>query len=311
MLKEAGALALVDFDENGRDGTVFVDGFGGYKKGDQPALPEIVISKEAYLKFERLVEAGKSLAMELEIQTQLYKEDTKGYNLVAEIPGVDPLLKDEVVMLGGHMDSWQSATGATDNGAGCIVMMEAIRILKALGIQPKRTIRIALWGGEEQGLIGSFNYVKNHFGDPATMQLKPEQKKVSAYFNLDNGTGKIRGIYDQGNKAVIPVFSKWFEPFNDLGAATVTSHNTGATDHLSFDAVGIPGFQFIQDPIEYETRTHHSNMDTYDHLMLDDLKQAATIVAAFVYNTAMRSEKLPRKQLPKPEKFLFEEFLEF
>jgi carboxypeptidase Q len=311
MLKEEGALALVDFDENGRDGTVFVDGFGGYKKGDQPALPEIVISKEAYLKFERLVEAGKSVVMELEIQTQLYKEDTKGYNLVAEIPGVDPLLKDEVVILGGHMDSWQSATGATDNGAGCIVMMEAIRILKALRIQPKRTIRIALWGGEEQGLIGSFNYVKNHFGDPATMQLKPEQKKVSAYFNLDNGTGKIRGIYDQGNKAVIPVFSKWFEPFNDLGAATVTSHNTGATDHLSFDAVGIPGFQFIQDPIEYEKRTHHSNMDTYDHLMLDDLKQAATIVAAFVYNTAMRSEKLPRKQLPKPEKFLFEEFLEF
>ena len=252
-----------------------------------------------------------NLTLELEIQTKLYKDDTKGYNLVADIPGVDPGLKDEVVMLGGHLDSWQTATGATDNGAGCIVMLEAVRILQVLGVQPKRTIRIALWSGEEQGLLGSFNYVKNHFGDPATMQLKPAQQKVSAYFNLDNGTGKIRGIYDQGNKAVIPVFAKWLESFVDLGASTVTPHSTGATDHLSFDAIGIPGFQFIQDPLEYETRTHHSNMDSYDHLMLADLRQAATIVAAFIYNTAMRPEKLPRKQLPKPEKFLFEEFLKF
>jgi carboxypeptidase Q len=311
MLKEKGAMAVLDLDESGRDGTVFVEGFGGYKKEDQPALPELVLSKEAYLKIERLALTGINLTLELEIQTKLYKDDTKGYNLVADIPGVDPGLKDEVVMLGGHLDSWQNATGATDNGAGCIVMLEAVRILQVLGVQPKRTIRIALWSGEEQGLLGSFNYVKNHFGDPATMQLKPAQQKVSAYFNLDNGTGKIRGIYDQGNKAVIPVFAKWLESFVDLGASTVTPHSTGATDHLSFDAVGIPGFQFIQDPLEYETRTHHSNMDSYDHLMLADLRQAATIVAAFIYNTAMRPEKLPRKQLPKPEKFLFEEFLKF
>jgi Zn-dependent M28 family amino/carboxypeptidase len=212
-------------------------------------------------------------------------------------------------MLGGHLDSWSSATGATDNGAGVIVAMEAIRILKTIGIQPKRTIRIALWDGEEQGLLGSFHYVKNHYGDPLDMKLKPEQEKVSAYFNLDNGSGKIRGIYAQGNIQVAPVFQQWLEPFRDLGATTVTLHNTGSTDHLSFDAVGIPGFQFIQDPLDYESRTHHTNMDNYDHLLPDDLQQAATILAAFVYNTAMRAEKLPRKPLPKPGKFIFDDFL--
>jgi len=203
-------------------------------------------------------------------------------------------------MLGGHLDSWQSATGATDNAAGCAVMMEAIRILKESGLKPRRTIRIALWSGEEQGLRGSRGYVKNHFADPATMQLKDEQSKVSAYFNLDNGTGKIRGIYLQGNEKVRPIFTQWFEPFTSLGASTITISNTGGTDHLAFDAVGIPGFQFIQDGIEYGTRTHHTNMDSYDHLIGDDLTQAATIVAAFVFNAANRDEKLPRKDLPKP-----------
>jgi carboxypeptidase Q len=188
--------------------------------------------------------------------------------------------------------------------------MEAIRILKKLGVRPRRTIRIALWGGEEQGLIGSFHYVKNHYGDPSTMKLTAEQQKISAYYNLDNGSGKIRGIFTQGNDAVIPIFQAWLQPFHDVGATTVSRHNTGSTDHLSFDAVGIPGFQFIQDPLDYESRAHHSNMDNYDHLFLDDLKQAATIIAAFVYNTAMRDEKMPRKDLSKPEKFIFQEIEE-
>jgi len=209
-------------------------------------------------------------------------------------------------MLGGHLDSWHSGTGATDNGAGCIVMMEAMRILKTLGVQPRRTIRIALWGGEEQGLYGSFGYVKKHYGDPINMKLTAEQKNVSAYFNLDNGSGKIRGIYLQNNEKVRDIFAAWLAPFADLGAAHITGSNTGSTDHLSFDAVGIPGFEFIQDPLEYETRTHHTNMDTYDHLSIDDLRQASIIVAAFVYNTAMRDEMLPRKPLPKPERFVFD-----
>jgi carboxypeptidase Q len=310
MLQAAGAVALLDFDEIGRDGTVFVDGFGGYRKSDQPAIPELVLSKEAILKMERLLEDGNEVRLEMEVRTKLYGDDLKGYNVLAEIPGSDQRLKEELVMLGGPLDSWQSATGATDNGAGCIVMMEAVRILQTLGIKPRRTIRIALWSGEEQGLLGSFNYIKNHFGNPATMKLMPAQQKISVYFNLDNGTGKIRGIYDQGNEAVHPLFNEWLRPFADLGASTVTSHSTGATDHLSFDAVGIPGFQFVQDPIEYETRTHHSNMDTYDHLMLDDLKQAAVIVAAFIYQAATLSDKLPRKPLPKAQKFIFEAFTE-
>ena len=219
--------------------------------------------------------------------------------MVAEIPGTDPVLKDEIVMLGGHLDSWQGATGATDNAAGCAVMMEVVRILKTAGLQPKRTIRIALWSGEEQGLHGSRNYVKNHFADPADMVLKPDHAKVSAYYNLDNGTGKVRGIYLQGNAAAGPIFSKWLEPFYDLDAKTVTIDNTGGTDHQAFDAIGIPGFQFIQDEIEYNTRTHHTNMDTYDHLVPEDLKQAATVIAAFVYNTAQLDQKIPRKALPK------------
>ena len=178
--------------------------------------------------------------------------------------------------------------------------MEVVRILKALNIQPRRTIRIALWNGEEQGLFGSAGYVKNHFADPTTMELKPEHAKLAGYFNLDNGSGKIRGVYMENNEGVRPIFEKWLEPFKDLGATTLTKDHTGGTDHLSFDAVGLPGFQFIQDEIEYDTRTHHSNMDTYDRLLPDDLKQAATIIAAFVYQTAQRDEKLPRKELPKP-----------
>jgi Zn-dependent M28 family amino/carboxypeptidase len=259
-----------------------------------------MVAMEDYMSICRLVKAGIPVKLDVDVKTAMSDKDTKGYNVIAEIKGTDPSLKDEIVMLGGHLDSWQGATGATDNAAGCSVMMEAVRILKTLGVKPRRTIRIALWNGEEQGLLGSRNYVKNHFADPATMELKPEHSKFSSYFNIDNGTGKIRGIYLQGNDKVKNIFAKWLEPFADLGAKTVTISNTGGTDHQSFDAVGLPGFQFIQDEIEYNTRTHHTNMDSYDHLIGDDLKQIATIVAAFVYNTAMRDEKLPRKELPKP-----------
>jgi Zn-dependent M28 family amino/carboxypeptidase len=229
-------------------------------------------------------------------------------------------LKDQVVMVGGHLDSWIAGTGATDNGAGTIVAMEVMRILTALHVQPRRTIRIALWSGEEEGLFGSRGYVKEHFGsaplstapDQAALpefmrrpsgplELKPEQRLISAYFNLDNGSGKIRGIYLQENAAVGPIFEQWIEPLRDLGVTTITMRNTGGTDHLSFDAVGIPGFQFIQDPLNYETRTHHSNMDVYEELQPGDLKQAATVEAIFVYNAAMRDQMLPRKPLPHPE----------
>ncbi|HEX7847209.1 MAG TPA: M20/M25/M40 family metallo-hydrolase [Chitinophagaceae bacterium] len=297
--KEKPALVF-SINARGNDGTIFVSGGGSYNKDSSIAPANLMLSSDDYLKMQRLLEAGIKVEVEADVKTKFFTDDLKGYNVIAEIPGTDPTLKEEVVMLGGHLDSWHGATGATDNAAGCAVMMEAVRILKTIGVQPRRTIRIALWSGEEQGLHGSRNYVKNHFADPATMELKPEHSKVSAYYNIDNGTGRIRGVYLQGNKDVGPIFSKWLEPFNDMGAKTITINNTGGTDHQAFDGVGIPGFQFIQDEIEYDTRTHHTNMDTYDHLIADDLKQIAVIVASFVYNTAQRDEKLPRKELPKP-----------
>ncbi|MGZ3951367.1 MAG: M28 family metallopeptidase [Flavisolibacter sp.] len=296
---EKPALVLT-MSARGSDGTVFVQSGGSYMK-DQPEAPaSVVLSSDDYLRLQRLVKAGVPLELEADVKTKFFTNDTKGYNVVAEIPGTDPKLKDELVMLGGHLDSWHAGTGATDNAAGCSVMMEVVRLMTTMGLQPKRTIRIVLWSGEEEGLFGSRNYVKNHFGDPATMKLTPDQAKVSAYYNLDNGTGKIRGVYLQGNDKARELFQSWLTPFNDMGASTITINNTGGTDHLSFDAVGIPGFQFIQDPIEYDTRTHHSNMDTYDHLVPEDLKQAVTVVAAFVYNTAQREEMIPRKPLPEP-----------
>lgn len=301
MLAESeGAVALLSMSPRGFHGTLFVQGGGAYGAADPENFPDMMIAFEDYMSLVRLAEAGIPVKLDIETQTAFFSKDIKGYNVVAEIKGTDPVLKDEVVMLGGHLDSWQGSTGATDNAAGCAVMMEAIRIIQQSGLKPRRTIRIALWGGEEQGLHGSRNYVKNHFADPATMQLKPEHAKISAYYNIDNGTGKVRGIYLQGNEAVRNIFTRWLQPFNELGATTVTISNTGGTDHQAFDAVGIPGFQFIQDEIEYDTRTHHTNMDSYDHLQSEDLKQVATIVASFVYNSANLDEKLPRKPLPAP-----------
>jgi carboxypeptidase Q len=306
MLTANGAVAVL-FNGHGRDGTIYVDGYD-YKKGSQLKLPQLVLSAEDFLRMQRLVEGGTKVEVEMDLRTKLNLDDTRASNVVAEIEGTDPSLKAEVVMLGGHLDSWHSGTGATDNASGCIAALEAVRILKTLGVRPRRTIRIVLWGGEEQGLLGSYHYTLNHFGDPATMKLLPEQQKISAYYNLDNGSGRIRGIFLQHNDAAGPIFRDWFAAYGDSAAQAITRANTGETDHFTLDALGIPGFQFIQDPLEYETRTHHSNMDVYDHLLIPDLHQAATIMAVFVYNTAMRDQMMPRKPLPAPGKWLFADF---
>lgn len=300
----------------GSHGTFFTSNGASYKLDAKPVNPELEVSSEDYLHILRLLRGGEKVEIEADVKTSFYDKDPKGYNVIAEIPGTDPKLKDEVVMLGGHYDSWHSGTGATDNAAGSAVMIEAMRILKAIDFKPKRTIRIALWSSEEQGLFGSRGYVAQHFGSLATngspaignspavpakpTVIKPEHEKLSAYYNLDNGTGTIRGVYLQGNAAVKDIFQSWLTPFADLGAKTITISNTGGTDHQAYDGVGLPGFQFIQDPMDYNTRTHHSNMDTFDRLDLDDLKKSATIVASFVYHTSERADKLPRKEMPKP-----------
>jgi len=335
--QEEGAAVLVDGSRAGDGGTVFVQQatvpqpvpdvpFGpgaprqkaAYDKDAPKYLPQITLANEHYNRIMRMLQAGEKVKMEVNIGVEWQDADPMGYNTIAEIPGSDPALKDEIVMLGGHMDSWHAGTGATDNGAGVAVAMEAMRIIQTLGLKPKRTIRIGLWTGEEQGLLGSAAYVKQHFGSlepgnpgvvppgtpnsqpaaPPKLVTTPEYDKFDAYFNLDNGTGKVRGVYLQGNESVRTLFRQWLTPFRDLGAQTLTISNTGGTDHLSFDRIGLPGFQFIQDEIEYDSRTHHSNMDVFDRIQADDMKQAATIMAAFVYQTAMRDEKIPRKPAP-------------
>jgi hypothetical protein len=295
MAKEEGAVAMITSSTRNHDGTVFAQGGGAYKGTDPENFLDMAIGVEDYNTIQRILKAGMPVKVETEVKTKFFADDLKGYNVIAEIPGTDPSLKEEIVMLGAHLDSWQAGTGATDNASGSAVMLEAMRILKALGVQPRRTIRIGLWSAEEQGLMGSRGYVAKTFGGVRGGEKLPAHDKFSAYYNIDNGTGKIRGIYLQGNEACRSIFQQWFESFKDLGASTVTISNTGGTDHQSFDAAGLPGFQFIQDEIEYDTRTHHSNMDVYDHLIEADLKQMATIIAAFVYNTAQRDQKLPRK----------------
>jgi hypothetical protein len=287
-----------------------------WDKDAPPVIPQVVVAAEHYNRIARMMSKGVPVQLEINIRSRYHDQDLMSYNVIAEIPGTD--LKDEIVMLGAHFDSWHGGTGATDNAAGSAVCLEAVRILQALGLKPRRTIRIALWSGEEQGLLGSRAYVGEHFGkrlgrepgfgrpseqpsapqEPPQFELKPDHEKFAGYFNLDNGTGKIRGVYMQGNEAVGSIFRAWLDPFKDMGASTLTLANTGGTDHLAFDAVGLPGFQFIQDQVEYSTRTHHSNMDVYDRIQEDDMKQAAVIMASFVYNTAMRDQKLPRKPLP-------------
>jgi carboxypeptidase Q len=349
MLQDEGAAVVLE-PGRGDGGTIFVQSANlAYPeatpqnqrktirdKDAPPIVPQVMLAVEHYNRIIRMLQRGAPVQLEFNLSTKFYDQDLMSYNVIAEIPGTD--LKDELVMLGAHFDSWHSGTGATDNAAGSAVCMEAVRILQSLGLKPRRTIRIGLWSGEEQGLLGSRNYVSDHFGKrlggpgfgggppgaggpppeqqaPPQLELKADHEKFAGYFNLDNGTGKVRGIYMQGNEEVRAIFRAWFAPFKDLiGAAsapdakaeprrdlpvaTLSIANTGGTDHLSFDAVGLPGFQFIQDPVEYDTRTHHSNMDVYDRIQEDDMKQAATIMAAFVYNTAMRDKKLPRKPLP-------------
>jgi len=315
---EEKPLAVIDHSRGtGGGGTVFVQSGGSFKSGETAVVPQLTMAVEHWTRIERLLNQKKDVTLELNVRNTFSDDDPMQYNTVAEIPGTDK--KDELVMLGAHLDSWHTGTGATDNGAGTVVMMEAVRILKAIDVKPRRTIRIALWSGEEEGLLGSQSYVQQHFGSRPPMEepgmkgmptllrreagpvtVKPEQAKISAYFNVDNGSGRIRGVYMQENAAVAPIFEEWMRPFKDLGMTTLTMRNTGGTDHQSFDAVGIPAFQFIQDPIEYETRTHHSNMDVYDRLQPDDLKEAAVIVASFVYQAAERDQMLPRKPIEKP-----------
>jgi hypothetical protein len=295
MAKSEGAIGMLTSGVRNHDGTIFSQGGGSYKAADAENFLDMALGIEDYNTILRLAKSGAEVNMETEVKTKFQTKDLQGYNVIAEIPGTDPVLKDEVVMIGAHLDSWQAGTGATDNASGSSVMMEVMRILKTIGAQPKRTIRIGLWSAEEQGLLGSRGYVKKTFMDTVSNKPNAAHEKFSGYFNIDNGTGKVRGIYLQGNEQCAPIFKAWLAPFNDLGATTVTISNTGGTDHQSFDGAGLPGFQFIQDPMEYDTRTHHSNMDVYEHLSEDDLKQIATVVAAFAYNTAQRDEKLPRK----------------
>ena len=335
FLMQEGAAVMVDNSFGGSGGTIFVQGASvaqeipqspadffsskrlspQQKEAESKMIPQMTLATEHYNRLVRMINHGEKLRMTVDIQAEYNDADPMAYNTVAEIPGTDPKLKAEVVMLGGHMDSWHAGTGATDNGAGVAVAMEAARIIQSSDLKPRRTIRVALWSGEEQGLFGSSNYVTQHFGEMkgggnamqamvgGAPQAKPElvkkpaYEKLSAYYNLDNGTGKIRGVYQQGNAAVAPIFRAWLEPFKDMGATTLTLSNTGGTDHLSFDRIGLPGFQFIQDEIEYDTRTHHSNQDVFDRIQADDMKQAATIMAAFVYQTAMMDEKIPRKEM--------------
>ncbi len=296
---DEGVAAVLEPSARGDGGTIFVGAGGSRDPKQPPHPPEVVVAVEHYGRIARTLEKKIPVTLQFDIHNTFYDADPNAFNITAEIPGTDKA--DELVMLGAHFDSWHSGTGATDNAAGSAVMMEAMRILKQSGVKLRRTVRLGLWTGEEQGLLGSRAYVKDHFADPATMQLKPEHAKLSGYFNVDNGTGAIRGVYLQGNEAVAPIFSAWMEPFRNAGMATLTIRNTGGTDHLSYDAVGLPGFQFVQDPVEYDTRTHHSNQDVYERIQAQDMMQNAAIVASFVYHTANREEKLPRKPLPKPQ----------
>lgn len=299
--KQENALAMLSSSPRNHDGTVFVQQGGSHAMDAPENFLDIAVALEDYNMLVRLLRDQQHVTLDMEVESKFYTDDEIGYNVIAEIPGTDPKLKDQIVMIGGHLDSWQGGTGATDNAAGSAVMMEAMRILKTLGIKPKKTIRIGLWSGEEQGIYGSRGYVAKNFADRADMKLKPDHENFDVYFNLDNGTGRIRGIYLQENEAAKSVFETWLAPFEDLGATTITLSNTSGTDHLSFDSVGLPGFQFIQDVVEYNSRTHHSNMDTYDHLSEEDLKQAATVIAGLVYQAAMSETKVPRKPLPEPQ----------
>lgn len=308
--------ALATIESSSLDGGVIrVGGGGSREKGEETGPLALVMAAEHFNRVARLIDHKTEVELELDVKARFHDDDPMAYDTIAEIPGSDPMKKNEIVMVGAHLDSWHSGTGATDNGAGSAVAMEVVRILKDM--KPRRTIRIGLWTGEEQGLLGSAAYVNAHFGGrppappdarglpsflrPSTgpITIKPEQATFSSYFNLDNGTGKVRGVYAQQNAAAVPIFEAWIKPFADLGVTTVSMRNTGGTDHLSFDAVGLPGFQMIQDPADYDTRTHHTNLDTYDRIQRDDMMQASAVMASLVLHAANRESLFPRKPLPK------------
>jgi carboxypeptidase Q len=295
FLKDEGVAVIIS-----GSGSFNVPRAGGarYKSGEKEPIAEVNLPIEAHGRIVRLLKHDVSVELEVDIKSEFIKSDFVT-NVMAEIPGTDPELKDEIVLIGGHLDSWHGGTGAADNASGCIVMMEAMRILKELNISPRRTIRIALWGGEEQGLNGSRGYVEKYLRDPENMELKPGFDNFDVYFNMDNGTGKYRGIYLQGNEMIRPVFTSWLAPFESIGCSTITIRNTGGTDHQSFDPLGLPAFQFIQDDIEYG-RGYHTNMDTYERLIMSDLKHNAIVTAFMVYQAAMRDDMLPRKPYVKP-----------
>ncbi|HTQ54532.1 MAG TPA: M20/M25/M40 family metallo-hydrolase [Bryobacteraceae bacterium] len=299
FLVDEGVLLTLTPSYRPTSGVIFGAAAGSQDPKKPLPPPAVALELEQYNRIARLIEKKIPVTLAFDIQNKFFDDTQDSFTVVGEIPGTTK--KDELVMLGAHLDSWTGGTGATDNGAGSVVVLEAMRILKALDLKMPRTVRMALWTGEEEGLLGSRAYVKEHFADRETMALKPEHAKLSGYFNLDNGTGKIRGVYLQGNDMMRPIFQAWLDPFKDLGASTVTIRNTGGTDHQSFDAVGLPGFQFIQDPMDYSSETHHSTADTYDHLVAGDLMEASAIMAAIVYDAATRDEMLPRKPLPKPE----------
>lgn len=296
FFRDEGVLAVIRADARAHNGLLFAEAAGSHESKDPLAPPTFVVTEEQYSRITRLLEKKQPVSIHTDLEANVSDRDVDGLDLIGEIPGQKK--PDEIVMVGAHFDSWHTATGATDNGAGSAVMIEVMRILKTLNLKMDRTVRIGLWSGEEQGLLGSKAYVKAHFADPKTMQPKPEYAKFDAYLNLDNGSGKIRGIYLEQNDAARPLFEQLLRPFRDLGATTVTLKHTGGTDHLSFDDVGLPGFQFIQDPLDYGTVTHHSDMDTYTHLVPEDMMQASAVIATLVYDLANRDQFVPRKPMP-------------
>jgi carboxypeptidase Q len=298
FLRAEGVAAVLQADSRARDGLLAGEAAGSYHARDPLAPPTLVVTAEHYNRLVRLIEDKTAPRVRVDVKTTSSTTDVEGGNIVAEISGT--ATSGEVVMVGAHFDSWHTGTGATDNGAGSAVMIEVMRVLKALNLRMDRTVRLALWGGEEQGLIGSREYVKAHFADPQTLSLKPEHAKLSGYFNLDNGSGRIRGVYLQENEAMRPLFEQWFAPFRDLGVTTISIRNTGGTDHLSFTRVGLPGFQFIQDQLAYGTLTHHTSADTFDQAVPGDLMQASAVIASVVYNAANRPDLLPRRERPRP-----------
>jgi carboxypeptidase Q len=300
FLVQEGAVAAFISDARAKGGLTFAEQAYAFEAKYPLALPTFSVTREQYNRIARLIAKKETVKLRINLKTTASDKDVDSFNIVGEIPGGSK--KDEVVMMGAHFDSWHGGTGATDNGAGSAVMIEVMRILQTLNLKMDRTVRIGLWTGEEEGLFGSKAYVKQHFADPKTMKTTPEFAKLAGYFNLDNGAGQIRGAYLQGNDMMRPLFEEWLAPFRDLGTGSITIRNTGGTDHLSFDAVGLPGFQFIQDELDYSTVTHHSDMDTYDHAPPADMMQASAVIASVVYQAANRSEMLPRKPLPEAPK---------